>query len=143
MEENGTVLEAKDDIAIVEVPRSPACKNCCACRFIEGEDKMIAEAKNLVKAKVGDKVRVETESKVVLKATLVVYIVPVLFLFLGYSVGSYLARKFISGGAAENTGVVLGFVLFAFSYVIVWLVDKQMKLNRKLVPVITRIASEQ
>lgn len=142
MDESGTVIEVKDDIAMVEVPRSPMCKNCCACQLVEGEDKMIAEARNLAKAKVGDNVKIETESKVVLKVTLIVYIVPVLFLFIGYFAGSYLARKFISVGVAENIGVALGFVLLAFSYVIIWLVDKQVKLNRELVPVITRIASE-
>jgi len=138
MEEIGEVVALKNDLAIVRFKRSAACEKCGACK-LAGADFMEAEVKNLALAEIGDKVLIELEPKILLTASLIVYIVPVVFLILGYFLGAWLANVFGQANVAEPIGIVFGFGLFALSYFAIREIDRRLASGQQFYPAIKRI----
>lgn len=88
MREVGIVCECENTKCIVSVLRRSACgENCANCsgHCTPTEAKITAE--NTVGAKKGDRVILELDSKRALAATMLVYSVPLLGLFLGVLAG--------------------------------------------------------
>ncbi len=77
MEIIGTVISTHKDKATVAVKRVSACgENCANCKGV-CKVTAAAVAQNLVGAAVGDVVKIESESAAVIRAALVLYMVPV------------------------------------------------------------------
>lgn len=138
MKESGTVIEVKNGIASVEVARSAACEHCKACHLGRDAQIMVAEAQNDAQAEVGDKVYIELEQKIILGAAVIVYIIPLLFLIIGYLIGSNLAN-WLGVSYNEEIGVAFGFSLLALSYIIVWYINKRLSITRTFEPKLTEI----
>lgn len=117
MIEEGKVIEIKGDITKVEIRRSTSCGTCRACWMAEG-GKMIAEAENLIGAKVGQRVRLQVSGSI-LKAAFVVYILPLLGLIIGYGVGSFISRAIGYPGFSEKVGLISGLALLVLSFIAV------------------------
>lgn len=141
MEEVGKVVGIKDDMVTVEVERSAACQGCRACRLSTG-GKMLTEARNLVGAGIGDRVRVEIAPKAFLTATFVVFMIPLILLVAGFILGSFLAFLFNRPAYSQGMGVFFGFVFLALSLLIVRAVDRRATKTRKLQPIITQVIEE-
>ena len=78
MEIIGTVISTHKDKATVAVKRVSACgENCANCKGVCETTTATAVAQNSVGATVGDVVKVESESASVIRAALVLYMVPV------------------------------------------------------------------
>lgn len=137
MREAGRVLRLEGDIAIVEVPRSSACAECRACVIGQKGERILAKARNIAKAKVGDRVGVEVESKTTLLAAAIVYLIPILFLFLGYFLGSFFGLNL--GVNRETFGIVLGFSLLVLAYGVIFVLDKRLQLTYRFEPVVTQV----
>ena len=141
MDEIGKVVRLERDVAVVEVPRSEACETCQACYLLrDGSHLMVAEARNVAGAKVGDRVKLELEAKSVLKAAFIAYIIPFFFFILGYAIGSWLAST-ISNNYQEITGFVVGFLMLGLAYFVVWSIDKKASLTKEYEPIVARIVS--
>lgn len=139
MQEVGTVVEVRDDLAIVEVERSPACERCGVCHHMLGTNKMVAEARNDAQAKVGEKVNLEIESKIFLTMAFVLYIVPVVFLIIGYFIGSTLVAFLQKPTYSQEVGILSGFIFLGFSYLIIRMIDRRAALSKQLRPVVTEV----
>lgn len=78
MEIIGTVIATDGEEATVSVKRVSACgENCANCKGACETTKTTATVKNTADARVGDIVKIESESADVLRAAVVLYIVPV------------------------------------------------------------------
>lgn len=139
MKETGKVIEVKSDIALVELARTKACKACKACLGSSNADKMLTEARNLVSASVGDEVYLEVESRNVLLASMIVYIIPLFSMILGYLLGSFCVARLLDPHNAEAGGITLGFVGFVGSYFFIGVIDKRISKTAQFDPVITGI----
>jgi len=99
-----------DDTAEVVVTRATACgSNCGSCEACVFQNELKTVARNLIGAKPGQKVLIESKSSRVYGAILLVYIVPILLAVLG-CFAAYAA------GASEGICVLctfLGFILGA------------------------------
>ena len=101
-----------DDTAEVVVTRATACgSNCGSCEACVFQNELKTVARNLIGAKPGQKVLIESKSSQVYGAILLVYIVPILLAVLG-CFAAYAA------GASEGIcvlctflGVILGAVI--------------------------------
>lgn len=142
MKESGKVIDLKGDFAVVELARSKACKSCGVCYMGADQKKMLTEALNLAHADIGDSVYLELESKNILLASFIVYVLPLVFLILGYFVGIFFASIFFGRQIAEAGGVILGFISLAFSYFIIKLIDKRISKIRKFQPIVTKVAED-
>ncbi len=96
LEEEGVVIGTKDSRALVKTQRSSACTGCVAlevCHRGEGEE-MVIETLNPIGARIGERVKVAIESGIFLKASFLVYIIPIISLSLGALAGKGLSYYF-------------------------------------------------
>lgn len=130
----GVVIQIDGTIAKVKANRHGDCKNCGAC---PGDNATVLDVENSLGAKPGQRVVFEMKETNMLKAAFVVYILPLIAIFLGSIGGLWVAQKlgqpikiFQIGGA------VLGFIV-SIAYVKVF--DKSTGNDSKMRPVIIRI----
>lgn len=78
MEIIGTVIAVDKDKATVKVRRVSACgENCANCKGVCETTSATTVAENMVEAQVGDMVKIESESSAVIRAALILYMVPI------------------------------------------------------------------
>ena len=75
----GTVISVNENMATVSVKRVSACgENCANCKGACEVTTAVSVAENRAGAAVGDTVKIESDSESVIRAAVVLYIVPVL-----------------------------------------------------------------
>ena len=100
--DDGTALV----IRIRESACSGDCHKCSGCGA--AKEAVLFTAQNLIGARRGDLVKVESDTGTVLKAAVVLYVIPLVLFFLGYYLGSLLGNL---GGLVACLGFVLGVAL--------------------------------
>lgn len=92
MTQNGVVTKLLDrGRAEVAVERGTACGgHCDGCETCIYATRLTVEADNTVYARPGDRVILESETKSVMGAAALIYLVPVALFFAGYGVGAAL-----------------------------------------------------
>ena len=120
----------KNNLATVRFDRKMACENCNMC--LKPKDKMFVELDldNALNAKVGDYVSVEIPNNIVLTASFLVYLVPVITL---------LAALFLTKGLKDYISFSIAIAAMILSYIGVSLADKIMKNKKGLVPTMKAI----
>jgi len=110
------------------------CHKCSGCGA--AKEAVLFTVDNPLGAGVGDLVRVESESAPVLKAALVLYMIPLALFFLGYYLGTLLGSWGAAGGS-------LGFVL-GIGGVVLYdrLVMKPRDLHYKITALVKRAGKE-
>lgn len=89
------------------------CHKCSGCGA--AKEAIILEARNELGAKAGELVKIESASGPVLKAAMVMYMVPMLLFFVGYAVGAVL----------WNMGALTGCLFFAASIALAVVYDRK------------------
>ncbi|MBQ9832750.1 MAG: SoxR reducing system RseC family protein [Clostridia bacterium] len=89
MRQTGKVISVSDDgkKAIVRFSRTDACGKCHACFTLSSTEADI-ELENNIGAAAGDEVIIQLHSNSVLKASLIMYGVPLVALLIGTAIGS-------------------------------------------------------
>ena len=143
MEEEGIVIEVTDGRAAVRMIESGGCQGCSAAGSCKsGAEGRVLEAVNRAGARPGQRVLVGMDSTAFMKASIFVYMTPVLFLFAGAVLGGA-AGPHISAGLSVETWQALSAVLFlALSIVIIRLYDRRVKRDKKLRAVILRVLDD-
>lgn len=105
------------------------CHKCSGCGA--AKEAILLEARNDLGAKAGELVKIESASGPVLKAALVMYMVPMILFFAGYALGSL-----------WNLGALVGGLCFAASIVLAVLYDRKVIKKQDTVYVITKYAGK-
>lgn len=129
MNQDGYIVEIIDeDTAMMRMMRMSACAKCGKCMSASSEsEEILVEVDNTIGAKVGDHVVVSMEHINVMKATFLVYVIPMVLLIVGI-VGSYYALNAIGfNGATEVVAAVIGIALMGLSYIYLKINDKSLK----------------
>jgi sigma-E factor negative regulatory protein RseC len=139
LEEAGVVLRVEGELAIVKIKRSTMCDGCGSggfCRALGGGLDMEVAARNEAGATVGDEVRVTMPPQTFLKASFLVYMVPVVALIVGALLGSTLGPSLSAGVSSDLFAVAFGLILFLSSFALmrVWA-----KGDQKYCPAISEI----
>lgn len=137
MKQYGTVVELTHGKATLQIPRSTACGDKCgSCSSHCKQEKIEIDVKNRLNAVVGDRVEVESETKTILGAAFLVYIVPVVMLFVGMIVANMIAN---SMGILLNefVSLLIGVVFMAVSFLGIRLYDRQH--SKKQIEIFTMI----
>lgn len=100
-----------------------SCESCGGCGP-ESAAQVTAVADNLLGARPGDTVRVESESRRVLGMAGALYLLPFLFLFVGY----LLATGPL--GLGEAPGFAVGLACMAAGFAANWLLDRRIRAAR-------------
>ena len=110
---------------------SGECHKCAGCG--SKEQIMLLQAVNAIGAKVGDAVILRSESKPVLKAAAVVYLIPLILFFIGYAAGQHLGQQ----------GSLLGCAGFAAGLVLATRYDRRVGKKKETVYTIVRFSGEK
>jgi len=141
MKEYGVVLELIGDKAIVNVKRQSACGQCKACDLGTSEQKEInITAKNEVGAKVNDNVNLLIETPDILKAAIIVYVIPLVALLLGVGISTYITK--LMGIDGETISIIVGLVCTGLSYILVKKKDIKLNKTKKYEPSIVEILGQ-
>lgn len=126
-----------DGRAEVAVKRQSACGHDCSkcgggCSELMVSSTVAVMAANPVRAMPGDMVRVESSTGGILKAAVVVYLVPFFLFFLGY----FICAAFQLGGGVSAAA---GGVGFAAGVLLAVLLDRRVRRSRSITFCITAI----
>jgi sigma-E factor negative regulatory protein RseC len=127
----------------VTVQRSEACHSCSAkgaCQTLGGQTgDLLLTLDNTVNAEPGDQVRITIEESALVKASLVLYLVPALGLVGGALGGSVIAGK--TGWDADGTALTCSLVGLVFGLFISWFIGKRMAAGKTFTPRLTAVTS--
>lgn len=133
MDQIGKIVELIDEsTAKILMTKHTDCGKCGACDLGKDMD-MMTIAQNDVNAKVGDMVQVSMETKNILSAAFIMYVIPLIALLTGIILGS----KLFSGDKSEVMALFFGFLLLAITYFLIKLNEK--RYTKKYKAVITKI----
>lgn len=132
MKEIGRVIKIKDKLSLVEVGGA-YCNSCLSKEkcFFHREREKIVEAENSVNAKPGDLVLLDIASKKYIFITFIIYLIPVISMFIGALFGEYIFGKIYFKG--ENvSSIIFGFLFLILSILIIRLFNKFLFLRPKI-----------
>lgn len=144
MNQQGFILEIVDDnTAKMIIQRHSACASCGKCTKLSSEcQDLVVEVDNSIGAKKGDHVEVSMESVKVMKATMLAYLFPLIFLFVG-TIGTYYLLNLLNySGSIETISGIVGLACTFISYLILNKKDNKFKESRDYIPKITKIIEE-
>ena len=140
MEEEGLVISVSDGNATVQMIEGGGCQSCASAGTCKaGSGGRTLDAINKAGAAPGQHVVVDIESGAFLKASFIVYMVPVIFLFVGAYLGDFAARQMPGVMEAESWQAAGGVLFLALSILGVRLYDRKAKSTKGLRPVVVKI----
>jgi len=130
--DQGTVIKIENNMALVKFTPSSECAKCGACSLaVSGE--MVLEAENEMGAEEGDRVEVEISSAARVLFPFVVFGIPILFFFLGLSLGSMISEAF---------GIIMGILFLILGFLSVRIINifmaRQKKFRSRIVKILVR-----
>jgi sigma-E factor negative regulatory protein RseC len=142
MNQIGKIISIEDKMATVELERSSACAKCGICHL--GETQILhIDVENSINAQVGQRVLIAVGQGSVLKASSILYLIPLLALVGGIGL-AYLLEVFIGlPGNVDWWGIGIGLTLFFLAYVIIRLQEPALRSNPAYAPRMLRLAGEQ
>lgn len=113
MTQNGVVTKLLEgNLAEVAVERGTACGgHCDSCETCVYANRLLVSAENLVFASPGDRVVLTSETKSIMGAALLIYMLPVALFFAGYAVAAACALTEGPRVLASLAGLGLGAAL--------------------------------
>ena len=125
MQEKGIVIESAGGRAQVRIERSESCEGCHGCLYSDAGHFMVADVIDRVGTSPGDVVRIETEGASPVRASLLLFGVPLILLFAGYAAGAALASLVGAPQASQGIGIAGAAVFFAASFGVLALVSRR------------------
>lgn len=144
IEEIGTVVETRGNLALVRTERGGACAGCGSanfCHMVEGEKEAVVEAENRLHAAVGQKVRVAIPVTTFLAGTLFLYMFPLVGLFLGMACGFFIARR-LPGADHDLLAAVGSLAGLSLFLLIQRLLNNRFRRNSRFRPVISHMIDD-
>ncbi len=147
MKEDAVVLEVMEGgKAVVKIlaAAGSGCEGCKAAGSCKtaGDGGRLIEADNPVFARPGQMVELKVESGAFLKASFIIYMVPIIFLFIGAALGSKVGPMIAPNVPIDVWQAGMGISFLVLSIIVLRLIDKKTKTSGGLRPVITRIKED-
>jgi sigma-E factor negative regulatory protein RseC len=143
IEEEGTVMEVKGNAVLIKAERTTSCESCMSKDFCHSltETDMVLEADNEAGANVGDRVIFTVGAATLLKAGVLIYLIPLIGFIFGVVLGQAFAPPAFGGrgGAADLISAALGF--FFLFVTLLWLrrYAKRAEKNRAFRPRVVKV----
>lgn len=124
----GVVIETGAESAKVRISIHSDCENCGIC---PGNNAMILDVKDEVGAKTGQRVVIKSQETNMLLAAFMIYMLPLLAIGLGVSLGYYLSSRWM---IKEGLMMLLGGAIFGSAAVcLVKRMDKSMQAEKPII----------
>lgn len=134
---SGIVQKIEGEYAIVQIQRQDMCGDCHACDAVHESKPCALKCINSVNSQVGDSVEVSLDNTVFLKATYIMYGLPLLGLIGGIAIG-YFAAQFIPAINPELLMILGAIIGMLITFVIIKKRDENNK-YKKMLPHIRHI----
>lgn len=106
------VMKVEGKFAFLNMRLNSSCKTCSAKGVCFTGDKPISlKVTNNCDLKVGDFVELELQSQTKLTAAFLLFILPLIFMVIGYAIGVQIVDKEPYGIAGGSVGLILSFIL--------------------------------
>ncbi|NLY09881.1 MAG: SoxR reducing system RseC family protein [Tissierellia bacterium] len=142
MEQIGVVTNLTDQMAHLKIERQTACgEHCKGCPVgCEIKEHNIV-VPNSIGAKVGDRVELQSESKLILKYIFIIYGVPFVFLLVGIFLGNFILKS-MGYVSHEIMSVGIGAIMLFLGLLTVRSIDKRFPDRSKQIIKMVRIINE-
>ncbi|MFW5873279.1 MAG: SoxR reducing system RseC family protein [Halanaerobiaceae bacterium] len=145
MEEEAVVVKSLEGRAEVRLIKQSACQHCehdCGLAGDSHEIKELnVEVENPIDAKPGQRVALEMGDKEVYFASILVYLLPLIFMFVGYFLFRAYLPQFVEIGF-EPAGMIGALVLLIISFFSLRKVDDFLRKKKSFHPKITKILNK-
>lgn len=141
MDQIGKIIRLEGNEATVELERSSACAKCGICHLGETQTLHI-QVENSLGAQEGQRVLIDVGQGAVLKASAILYLIPLLALVGGIGLAYLLDRYAGLPGKADWWGIGLGATLFILAFVFIRLREPALRRNPAYAPRMVRRAGE-
>ncbi len=141
IEEEGIVAEIEGDIAKVAIVKKSACEQCQVSGVCHPGDQDFLEAANPLGAKKGQKVKVVVAAQVYLKASIILYGIPMAAFIAGAIIAKNLAVKLGSEANSDLWAFLAGSVCLLVSFIFIRAYNKKIEKTQKYKPIIVEILS--
>lgn len=141
MEKEAWVVDVNGDEVRLRYTRHSACRKCGACLVLGnslGEQEIVLPKDQLDLAK-GDRVAIGLKESSILKASFMVYALPLILFLLGYLGGAHLGSGFMGEALAEAAGLLGGVLALALAYGGLYLYDRRLQKTERYQPYIARV----
>ncbi len=139
IEEEGIVAEVDGDLAKVAVLKKSACDQCAASGICHPGDQEYLEASNPLGAKKGQKVKVVVAPQVYLKASIILYGIPMVALVGGAIIAKNLAEKFGYAASSDLWAFITGMLCMLVSFLFLRRYNRKVEKTGEYKPVIVEI----
>ena len=119
MLETGVITKTDGQTATVRIDKAQACSHCKS-KCMESNGSMITEALNPIGANVGDMVSLEVNPKTALTATLMVFGLPLLAMFVGVLIANRVTDS-------QIYIILAGFIMFLLTLIPVKIYDNHLR----------------
>ncbi len=141
IEEEGIVSEVEGNIAKVAILTKSACEKCTASGICHPGDEELMEAANPLGAKKGQKVKVVIAPQLYLKASLILYGIPMAVFIAGAIVAKKIAVSYGSEAHSDLWAFLAGTLCLVVSFFFLHAYNKKVEKTQKYKPVIVEILS--
>lgn len=141
IEEEGIVEEVQGGIAKVALLKKSACENCAASGTCHPGEKELMEADNPLGAVKGEKVKVVLAPQIYLKASLILYGIPMVAMVAGAILGKNAAIAFRGEPNSDLWAFIAGMTCLVISFLFIRLYNNKVEKTREYKPVIVEILS--
>ncbi len=134
---SGVVQIIEGEYAVVQIQRQDMCGDCHACDAVHVSQSCTLKCINSIKSEIGDLVEISLDNTTFLKATYIIYGLPLLGLGIGIALGYFIASFFpnINNELFMIAGAGLGMLI---TFLIIKSQDKKNK-YKKMLPHIVKI----
>lgn len=139
IEEEGIVAEVEGGIAKVAVTKKSACEQCAAAGVCHPGDQEFLEAANPLNAVKGQKVKVVIAPQMYLKASLILYGIPMVALITGAIIAKNLTAPYVGEERSDLWAFIAGMACTFISFVFIRSYNKKVEKTQKYKPVIVEI----
>lgn len=139
MKEMGQIVHVEDSIATVKIRRGVSCGSCTACGMSKDQSEISFSIANDLDAQLGDWVELDLESKSLVKASFIVYLIPLIALILGVAGGYAIAGQ--CSGDSELYGAIGGILFTVFAFVGIRAMDPMLRKRGEYSPKMVSIIS--
>jgi len=141
IEEEGIVAEIEGDIAKVAILKKSACEQCSAAGVCHPGDQEYMDAANPLGAVKGQKVKVVIAPQMYLKASIILYGIPMVALITGAIIAKNIAARYVGEDGSDLWAFLAGMALMLVSFFFIRVYNNKVEKTQKYKPVIVEILS--
>jgi len=141
IEEEGIVAEVQGNVAKVAILKKSACEQCAASGTCHPGDQELMEADNPLGAVKGQKVKVVVAPQLYLKASIILYGIPMAAMVAGAILGKNAALAYAGEANSDLWAFIAGMTCLVISFYFIRLYNNKVEKTREYKPVIVEILS--